>query len=125
MVVGIHRNIIMKDTSLGILMLLPIGCSVISGHTRIRAFVAIRRRYAMNFQKCLYCGGNIEEGTFRSGGGNYFLPKGEKPPSLYSKSAMSKKRAVLLPPEIFSVGNHQWPAAFLCRNCKIIIIPYE
>ena len=30
----------------------------------------------MNFQKCLYCGGNIEEGTFRSGGGNYFLPKG-------------------------------------------------
>lgn len=79
----------------------------------------------MKFQKCPYCGDDIEKGAFRSRGGNYFLPDGEKTPSLYSEKAMAKRRAVSLPPDFLSLGTPQWPNAFLCRNCKIMIIPYE
>ena len=54
----------------------------------------------MNFEKCPNCGGEIEKGTFRSRGGNFFLPKGEKAPFLYSENSMTKRNAILLPPNL-------------------------
>ena len=75
----------------------------------------------MTNDKCPYCGNNLEHGSFRSKGGNFFLPKGEKAPFLYSENSMTKRNAILLPPDIL-YGNY--PDAYVCRTCKIIIIPY-
>lgn len=77
----------------------------------------------MTKKTCPYCGNPLEEGTFQSRGGNHFLPAGAKNPKLYTKSSMEKKRAILLPPDFLSLVP-QWPQAYVCRNCKIII-PYE
>lgn len=79
----------------------------------------------MRVQVCPHCGEMIEKGTLRSRGGNYFLPEGEKTPALYTEKAMNMKSAVMLPPDSLSLGTPKWPDAYLCRNCKLIIIPYE
>ncbi len=79
----------------------------------------------MNLKKCPYCGENLEEGTLRNRGGNFFLPIDEKPPLTYSKKAMEKRGAILLPPESYSLEVPKWPAAFVCRRCKMMIIPFE
>ncbi|MGI6142128.1 MAG: PF20097 family protein [Caldicoprobacterales bacterium] len=72
---------------------------------------------------CPWCNEQLELGVFRSRGGNYFLPLGESVPITYSKSAMSKKRAIPLPPSSLSLPP-DWPEAYVCRRCKKIIIPY-
>ena len=43
---------------------------------------------------------------------------------LYTKKALRKKRAIPLPPTAI-FPTLQWPQAYLCRQCKKIIIPYE
>lgn len=78
----------------------------------------------MSIQLCPYCGNPLEEGTLRSRGGNFYLPKNESVPLLYSKREMTKKRAIHLPPDFLSSAP-QWPHAYVCRKCKKIIIPYE
>lgn len=78
----------------------------------------------MTTQLCPYCGKPLEEGIFRSRGGNYYLPKDESAPFLYSKQAMIKKGAIQLLPDFVSSAP-QWPLAYVCRNCKKIILPYE
>ncbi|WP_081460100.1 PF20097 family protein [Tepidanaerobacter acetatoxydans] len=78
----------------------------------------------MTTQTCPYCGNPLEEGTLRSRGGNFYLPAGESVPILYSKQAMNKKGAIRLAPNFLSLAP-QWPHAYVCRNCKIIIILYE
>ena len=47
----------------------------------------------MNNQICPFCGCELEQGTFHSRGGNYFLPNGEKTPSFYTEKAMEKRKA--------------------------------
>ena len=79
----------------------------------------------MNNQTCPYCGRELEQGTFHSRGGNYFLPNGEKTPSFYTEKATEKRKAILLPPDAFSAERPQYPDAYLCRACQKIIIPYE
>lgn len=74
-------------------------------------------------ETCPWCGQEMEEGTLRSKGGNYFLPINENMPWTYSAKSMAKKNAVSLPPDILD-DPLTWPAAFICRNCKKIIIPY-
>lgn len=74
-------------------------------------------------EMCPWCGHELEEGTFRSRGCNFFLPINKKLPLLYTAKSMAKKNAVPLPPSL--VGDPVWPTAFICRNCKKIIIPYE
>lgn len=78
----------------------------------------------MTTQPCPYCGAPLEEGTLRSKGGTYFLPAGQKTPGLYSKASMEKRRAILLPPDVFSLFP-EWPEALVCRSCRKIIIPYQ
>lgn len=80
--------------------------------------------------QCPYCGAEMELGTLRSRGCNYFLPAGETAPKLYAKKSMQQKRAVMLPPSPLGltapVGDDAyWPQAFLCRNCRRIMLPYE
>lgn len=75
-------------------------------------------------EKCPYCGGNLEKGKLISRGGNFFLPDGEKTPTLFTKKSMNKSRAILLPPDIVSDGDVQFPVGYVCRVCKKIIIPY-
>ena len=79
----------------------------------------------MMLRTCPYCGKELERGELRSRGGNYFLPECEVPPSLHSKKEMDKRRAVMLPPDPLAFGMPKWPNANLCRNCKLILIPYE
>ena len=79
----------------------------------------------MKFQKCPNYGGEIEKGTFRSRGGNFFLPEGEKTPIWYTEKSMKKRNAIYLPPYFLSSPPIQWPEAYVCRNCKIVIFPYE
>lgn len=75
--------------------------------------------------KCPYCSNELEKGSFRSRGGNYFLPDGEKNPAFFSEKAFKKCRAIPLPPDFISYGQPQYPLAYVCRNCKKIIISYE
>ena len=75
-------------------------------------------------EKCPYCGGELEKVKLISRGGNFFLPDGEKMPVLFTEKSMNKSRAILLPPDIVSDGDVQFPVAYACRVCKKIIIPY-
>lgn len=52
------------------------------------------------------------------------MPDGEKMPVLFTEKSMSKNRAILLPPDIVSDGNVQFPVAYVCRICEKIIITY-
>lgn len=63
----------------------------------------------MNNQICPYCGCELEQGTFHSRGGNYFLPNGEKTPSFYTEKAMEKRKAILLPPDPFQWKDRNIP----------------
>ncbi len=63
----------------------------------------------MNNQICPYCGRELEQGTFHSRGGNYFLPNGEKTPSFYTEKAMEKRKAILLPPDPFQWKDRNIP----------------
>ncbi len=81
----------------------------------------------MENKKCPYCRDILEEGTFRYGGGGYFLPQGKKIPMFYMESAMNKQDAIRIPPFYFplSLNFKEFPVAYACRNCKFIMIPYE
>ncbi|WP_363320981.1 PF20097 family protein [Mahella sp.] len=73
---------------------------------------------------CPYCGCRMEEGTFRRRGGNYSLPIGQKAPLAYSQSSFEGRGAIMLPPDAFSTKPPTWPKAYVCRNCKKIILSY-
>lgn len=75
-------------------------------------------------EKCPYCGGELEKVKLISRGGNFFLPDGEKMPVLFTEKSMNKSRAILLPPDIISDGDVQFPVGYVCRVCKKIIILY-
>ncbi len=75
---------------------------------------------------CPWCGEKLEKGNFRSRGCNYFLPEGMKAPLFNVPKYMEKANAVFLPPYYWKISfNPDFPDAFLCRNCRKIIIPYE
>lgn len=76
-----------------------------------------------NLNLCPWCGKKLEEGTFQSRGGNYFLPQNEPKPLLYSKESMEKRNAILLPPHFLFLPI-EYPKAYTCRSCKKIVIPY-
>lgn len=78
----------------------------------------------MDLKKCPYCGEKLEEGTLRGRGGNFFLPLDGKAPLTYSRKAMEKQGAVLLPPSNYSLYPKR-PTAFVCRGCKMILLPFE
>lgn len=73
---------------------------------------------------CPWCGEKLEKGSFRSKGGNYFLPEVEKMPLFFTSKYLKKVNAVFLPPDVWEFWPRN-PEAFLCRNCRKIIIPYE
>ena len=79
----------------------------------------------MDLQKCPYCGEDLEEGTLRNRGGTFFLPIDEKVPLTYTKKAMEKRGAILLPPQYYSLKAPDSHTAFVCRGCKMIILPFE
>lgn len=78
---------------------------------------------------CPYCGKEMEKGTLRSNGGNYFLPDGQKAFWLRfpTKRYIDKVGAVALPPDPWSTDfwETDWPIAYCCRDCKKIIIEYQ
>jgi len=71
---------------------------------------------------CPWCGSPLEQGTIKSRGSNYFLPDDEDMPLFYSISSVEKRRGVLLPPS--PLDSTDKLKAFICRNCKKIVIPY-
>ncbi len=78
----------------------------------------------MKIETCPYCGNLLEEGEIKNRGFGYYLPKDSSPPRWYSKRAMDKKGAIMLPPDPISVPP-VFPKALVCRNCKMILIPYD
>ena len=79
-------------------------------------------------EKCPWCGGELENGTLRSSGGNYFLPDGEKPTRMrfYTDAYISRSNAIALPPDPMTglFEKIEWPKAQTCRKCRKIVISY-
>jgi hypothetical protein len=74
---------------------------------------------------CPFCSKEMEEGTLRSRGGNYFLPDGQKEPWLYREKSFDRVNAVALPPSPYTMSfQPEWPKAYCCRECHKIIIDY-
>jgi hypothetical protein len=66
------------------------------------------------------------KGTLNGRGDNYFLPDGEKRPTLLTNKILEKKRAIMLPPDSFgSPFCENWPIAFWCSECKLLIADYS
>lgn len=76
-----------------------------------------------NLKRCPWCRNELEEGIFRSRGGNYFQPINESAPWLYTKKLADKHKGIMLKPDPTS-PTVEFPKAYTCRNCKRIIIPY-
>lgn len=77
-------------------------------------------------KKCPACGGAMDKGAFISGGSNYFLPAGEKRLPLYNPYKIKKLGGIPLPPDPWGSGlKVTFPAAWVCRNCRQITIPYD
>ena len=75
---------------------------------------------------CPKCGKEMKKGFLCGRGYNYFLPEGEKAPNLLSKKILEKKHAVLLPPDDICIAFCQnWPKAFWCGDCKMLIADYS
>lgn len=78
--------------------------------------------------KCPYCNKELEKGTLRSRGGNYFLPDGQKDAKIafYTQKHLEKANAIGLPPDPYSFNSSvEWPIAYCFRDCKRIIIEYK
>lgn len=73
--------------------------------------------------ECPYCHSGMECGEFHSKGGVYFLPDGERMPSLYTEKEMKKRNAIAFPPYI--LGDKTFPKAYVCRNCKKLIMDID
>ena len=73
--------------------------------------------------KCPYCQNEMEHGVLHSKGGVYFLPDGEKMPSLYTKKEMEKHNAISFPPYIG--GDKAFPMVYVCRNCRKLIMDVD
>lgn len=68
----------------------------------------------------------MEEGSLRGNGGSFFLPTGEKTPAILDTLCMEERRAVWLTPSPYYLYRRTyWPKAFVCRNCRIVMIPYS
>lgn len=74
---------------------------------------------------CPTCGEEMQTGTFHDRGNSYFLPAGEVPPTLWTKSVLEKKHAVLLPPESFGAAWAKRPAAYWCGRCRNMLVDYS
>lgn len=77
----------------------------------------------MTGKKCPYCGSEMDRGELKSRGGVYFLPDGEKRPRLYTEEEMKKRNAVYLPPHMTG-DPAEYPTAYLCKACSLIMIDY-
>ena len=74
---------------------------------------------------CPKCAKAIKPGRLCGRGDNYFLPEGETVPHLTSQRILEKKHAVLLPPESLGIPFcEDWPAAFWCVDCKVLVADY-
>ena len=76
--------------------------------------------------QCPWCGKEMEDGTLRSRGGNYFLPSGEKASKIafYTEKYLEKARAIPLPPDPYEWTFTEWPAARCCRSCRKLVIDF-
>lgn len=78
--------------------------------------------------ECPWCGRQLEAGTFESRGSNYFHPQNSPRPKWYTEKYMEKCKCIMLPPSPHNFSprlkEEDLLKAFLCRNCKKIIIPY-
>lgn len=79
----------------------------------------------MNITNCPYCGRELEPGTFRSRGANYFRPDNQRPPLWYTRKSLEACNCIMFPPDIFLWGNKEHPVAYVCRHCKKMIVPFE
>ena len=74
--------------------------------------------------QCPFCGNEMEHGTLRSRGSNYFLPDGQRTPTFYTASSLEKRDAIPLPPDPLGLDTTTWPEAYCCRNCRKLIVSY-
>ena len=78
--------------------------------------------------KCANCGKEMEQGGIRYGRDLlYYLPKNGALPFLGTKKELIKKGSIPLWRKRFSLGmsDEDWPEAYVCRDCKQVVIPYE
>lgn len=77
-------------------------------------------------ETCPWCGADMEAGTWRSRGCNYFQPDDQKPAHFFMKSQIEKHGGIMLTPSPYDLTLEiDWPKGFVCRKCKKIVVPYE
>ena len=75
--------------------------------------------------ECPYCGNALESGIFESRGCNYFRPENQSRPRWYSLLAMERVGCIMLPPSPYRLfPGDDMLKAYVCRQCRKIIIPY-
>ncbi|MGI6181754.1 MAG: PF20097 family protein [Agathobaculum sp.] len=75
---------------------------------------------------CPKCSKQMTQGTLGGRGYNFFLPMGETYPKLLSDKILKKKNATLLPSDIYGGWDiSDWPAAFWCSECKMLVADYS
>lgn len=75
--------------------------------------------------RCVWCGGEMEQGRLCGRFGVYFRPEGEGTyPRFYSKKQMKKHRCISLIPNFEEGWLTDAPIAYVCRTCKKIVVAY-
>lgn len=74
---------------------------------------------------CPYCGGKMVSGELRNRGFVFFRPDGQKLHFAMTKKQLRKKGAVIIPPFIVDSFFTEYPAAYVCRKCRKLIMDYD
>ncbi|HIT33007.1 MAG TPA: hypothetical protein IAC31_00030 [Candidatus Faecousia intestinigallinarum] len=76
--------------------------------------------------RCIWCGREMERGTLVNQCARaIFLPTGTSIPRFYTQKALDKRNCIPLTP--LNEAPHapeEFPTAYVCRNCRKIVIPY-
>ena len=74
--------------------------------------------------RCIWCGGEMERGSLICHR-TFFLTAGETIPRFDTAGSVEKRNGFhLVPQNVVPIKPEEFPTAYVCRNCRKIVIPY-